>query len=181
MAEPFLSEIRIVAFSFAPRNWAFCDGRLMSISQNTALFSLLGNTFGGDGRSTFGLPDLRGRAPVGLNNRTFDLGLAAGEETHILNVSELPAHTHALNATTDPASSGNPVGNLAATSDPTVGDVYGSPTQLVPMATGAIQLTGGDPSRTSPTDTTALPHENMQPFLTLNFIICLAGVFPSRS
>lgn len=180
MSEPFLSEIRMVVFSFAPKNWATCDGQLMSIAQNTALFSLLGTTFGGDGRLNFRLPDLRGRAPVGLSQRDFYLGQAGGEETHILNGNELPAHTHALNATTDPASSGNPVGNLAATSDPAVGDVYGSPTQLVAMAASAIQLTGGDPSRTSPTDTTALPHENMQPFLTLNFIICLAGVFPRR-
>lgn len=173
MADPFVAEIRIVPFNFAPKGWAFCNGQILPLSQNTALFSLLGTTYGGDGRSNFALPDLQGRAPMqpgqgpGLSLR--DLGESGGSETVTLLESEIPAHTHALRASTFPAQSADPTGAVLAR---TVGGaVYNPDTgNQVPMAPEAVATVGG-----------SLPHNNLQPYLTLNFAIALQGVFPPRS
>ena len=164
MAEPFLSEIRIASFNFAPKGWALCNGQLLPINQNQALFSLLGTTFGGDGRVNFALPDFRSRLPVHVG-AGFTLGQRGGEEAHTLSVSEMPQHTHLMRSNTDNATSPNPQGNyLARTPDP----VYAAPTNLVAMHPASVSSTGS-----------SQPHLNMMPFLTLNFIIALQGIFPS--
>jgi microcystin-dependent protein len=172
MADPFVAEIRIFPFNFAPRGWAWCDGQLLPLSQNTALFSLLGTTYGGDGKSTFALPDLQGRAPMhpgqGPGLSLHDLGETGGSETVTLLESEIPAHTHTLRASSDPANSRNPDGRALAR---TVGGfAYGSPASLVPLAPEAVTPAGG-----------GQPHNNMQPYLTFYFCIALQGVFPPRS
>lgn len=173
MADPFVAEIRAFPFNFAPKGWAFCDGQVLPISQNTALFSLLGTTYGGDGKSTFALPDLQGRAPMhwgqgpGLSLR--DLGEAGGYETVSLLESEIPAHAHTLRASSDVASLRGPGSGgrvLAQTPDD---QLYGSPGALVWAAGEALTPTGGDQ-----------PHNNMQPYLTVSFCIALQGVFPPR-
>ncbi|HWN10691.1 MAG TPA: tail fiber protein [Pyrinomonadaceae bacterium] len=166
MAEPFLSEIRIMSFNFAPKGWAQCNGQLMPINQNQALFSLLGTTYGGDGRVNFGLPDLRGSVPI-HEGQGFTLGQKGGEQAHTITMSEMPAHTHVENATnTDVAAnrtaipSNNflgPVNNLYAAN--------GNMTTLNPQTVGNV---GGSQA-----------HLNMQPFLVLTFCIALQGIFPS--
>jgi microcystin-dependent protein len=172
MADPFVAEIRIFPFNFAPKGWAWCNGQLLPISQNTALFSLLGTTYGGDGKSTFALPDLEGRAPMhpgqGTGLSLHDLGETGGSETVTLLESEIPVHSHALQASSQPADQSSPQGNLTASvgSD----DLYGSAESLVPMAPEALSPAGGDQ-----------PHNNMMPFLTFYFNIALQGVFPPRS
>jgi microcystin-dependent protein len=169
---PYLGEIRIFAGNFAPTGWAICDGSLLPISQNTALFSLLGTMYGGDGRTTFGLPDLRGRVPIGagqgsgLTNRT--QGEMGGEESHVLTVPEIPSHTHNIVAdtsvaTTDRPGSGVPARNAAGIPQ------YGTG-QTGVMQAGIVTLTGGNNA-----------HNNMQPYTTINYIIALTGVFPSRN
>ena len=169
MSDPFVAEIRIFPFNFPPRGWAFCNGQLMPISQNTALFSLLGTTYGGDGKSTFALPDLQGSAPMqpgqgqGLSLR--DLGEQSGVESITLLVSEIPLHTHNYQATEEAANENNPKDNAPAAG---VG-MYAQPNNLTPMAFQALSPAGG-----------GLPHNNMQPYLTLNFCIALQGVFPQR-
>ena len=171
MSEPFVGEIRMFAGNFAPRGWAFCDGQLLAVSQNDALFSLLGTVYGGDGRTTFGLPDLRGRVPIhagqgpGLSPRR--LGAKAGSEKETLTVNQLPSHTHPLRATTVSGTSNNPPGNLTAES-PSV-DLYfeGDPTENT--ASTSITNTGGSQS-----------HTNLAPFLCVHFIIALVGIYPSR-
>lgn len=173
MADPFVAEIRIFPFNFAPKGWAMCNGQILPISQNTALFSLLGTTYGGDGKSTFALPNLEGNAPMhagqgsGLSVR--DLGEVGGVETVSLLVSEIPLHTHSLNANdfTGDKTVPSPTTSLAASQG---GNLYatGSPS-LVQMAFQAAPPAGG-----------GLPHNNMQPYLTLNFCIALQGVFPPR-
>jgi microcystin-dependent protein len=168
MADPFIAEVRIVPFNFAPRGWAFCDGQILPIAQNTALFSLLGTTYGGNGTSNFALPNLQGRAPShpgqgpGLPPRT--LGEQTGTESVVLLASEMPAHTHSAGVTTAPASRANPVGGRFGT---TIDATY---------AAGASSATGGlhGPAGSSQ------PHDNMQPSLVLNFIIALQGIFPPR-
>ena len=173
MADPFVAEIRIFPFNFAPKGWAFCDGQLLPISQNTALFSLLGTTYGGDGKSNFALPDLQGSAPMywgqgpGLSLR--DQGESGGEETVTLLQTEMPAHQHALQAGQDQADQQQPSAVRAiGQSQPFIYKKPAASTQqLAPQAVGA---SGGD-----------LPHNNMQPYLTLNFNIALQGVFPARS
>lgn len=174
MADPFVAEIRIFPFNFAPKGWAWCDGQLMPLSQNTALFSLLGTTYGGNGKSNFALPDLQGRAPMhpgqGPGLSLHDLGETGGSETVSLLESEIPAHSHALNASSFPANSRNPSGALLAR---TVGGnaympVAGS--QLTQMAPQAAAPAGGD-----------APHNNMMPYLTFYFCIALQGVFPPRT
>ncbi len=170
MADPFVAEIRIFPFDFAPKGWAFCNGQLLPISQNTALFSLLGTTYGGDGKSTFALPDLQGSAPMhpgqgqGLSLR--DLGEQSGSETVTLLVSEIPAHTHQMMAlgafSNQPSPANNTWGRAAA--NPYTNAQNGQ------MSVQALNVTGG-----------SLPHNNMQPYLTLNFCIALQGVFPPRS
>lgn len=169
MSEPFLAEIRMVGFNFAPQGWALCDGQILSINQNQQLYSLLGTTYGGDGRTTFGLPDLRGRTPIHVGNG-YSEGDSPGEETHTLSTGEMPQHDHSARASDAAASepavtaAGNEV--LATAGAP----VYQSATNLTTMAGGSVSGAGGGQA-----------HENMQPFMTLNFCIALQGIFPSRS
>jgi microcystin-dependent protein len=167
MAEPFLSEIRIMSFVFPPKGWALCNGQLLPINQNQALFSLLGTTFGGDGRVNFALPDLRGRTPIHVGSG-HTLGERGGEQAHTLSIAELPTHTHVLSGTSAAAATGSPAGGLLAQTDATTGDVYGAAASLVAMAPQAIANVGGSQA-----------HLNMQPFLTLSFCIALQGIFPS--
>ena len=167
MSEPFLAEVRIVGFNFPPRGWATCDGQILPINQNQSLFSLLGTTYGGDGRTTFALPDLRGRTPIHTGSG-HSLGSKAGEENHALSVAEIPAHDHMAQGTSDPASSPIPTGNLLADSAPN--EVYHAPTNLVALRQGTTGNTGGGQG-----------HANMQPSLVLNFVIALQGLFPSRN
>ena len=172
MSEPFIGEIRMFAGNFAPRGWAFCDGELLAVSQNDALFSLLGTIYGGDGRTTFGLPDMRGRIPIhaghgpGLSNRR--LGAKGGEEKVTLTVNQLPSHGHEVSASAASASSGNPSNNVSANTAPT--NIY-STALAVPqtMNSAAVSATGGSRS-----------HTNLMPALCIHFIIALVGIYPSR-
>ena len=166
MAEPFLSEIRIFSFGFAPKGWAMCNGQLLPINQNQALFSLLGTTFGGDGRVNFALPDLRGQVPIHVGNG-HTLGEKGGEQAHTLNIAEIPTHVHTLNATSTAANQIVPTSALLAASAST-DPVYGNPAALVAMDPTSIGNVGGSQA-----------HLNMQPFLTLTFGIALQGIFPS--
>lgn len=165
MAEPFLSEIRMMSFVYAPRGWALCNGQLLPINQNQGLFSLLGTTFGGDGRVNFALPDLRGRTPIHVGSG-HTLGERGGEPAHTLSIAELPEHTHVLNGTTANAVNTPSASTVLARSNPQ--PVYASPANLVAMAPTTVTNTGGSQA-----------HLNMQPFLTLNFCIALQGIFPS--
>jgi microcystin-dependent protein len=169
MAEPFLSEIRIMSFNFAPKSWAMCNGQLMPINQNQALFSLLGTTYGGDGRINFALPDLRGQVPIHVGSG-HTLGEKGGEQAHTLSIAELPTHTHVLSAsaTAANASPPTPIGNILADSAPA--QAYGPPAALVAMNPGSVTNTGGSQA-----------HLNMQPFLILTFCIALQGIFPSQT
>lgn len=164
MAEPFLSEIRIMSFVFAPKGWALCNGQLLPINQNQGLFSLLGTTFGGDGRVNFALPDLRARTPIHVGSG-HTLGERGGEQAHTLTTAEMPAHTHVLNGSS--AASG---GNSVPTNRFLGGgnNVYRAPASLTPMNPGTVTTAGGSQA-----------HLNMQPFLTLSFCIALQGIFPS--
>lgn len=164
MAEPFLSEIRIMSFGFPPKGWALCNGQLLPINQNQALFSLLGTTFGGDGRVNFALPNLQGRTPIHVGNG-HTLGEAAGQQAHTLSISELPTHTHVARFSTTAATTDNGASNVPAQ---TVTPIYGPAQSLVAMAPGSVANVGGSQA-----------HLNMQPFLTLNFCIALQGIFPS--
>ena len=173
MSDPFLSEIKIFSFNFAPQGWAMCNGQLLPINQNQALFALLGTTYGGNGQTNFALPDLRGRTPVHSGSE-ISLGQKAGEEVHNLNQSELPTHVHFANAVA-PATGGTNVniaaGNYLSNSAPA--EIYnagaGSP-GLVALHPGSLANVGG-----------SQPHENRQPLLTLTFGIALVGIFPSRN
>jgi microcystin-dependent protein len=164
MSDPFLSEIRILSFAYAPRGWAMCNGQVLPINQNQALFSLLGTTYGGDGRVTFALPNLRGRTPLHRSD-THPLGQSSGAAAHTLTTSELPQHTHAVFALTADATARTAVGNMAAYAHD---EAYSVPGPMVAAAAAAIAPSGG-----------SQPHSNMQPFLTLNFCIALQGIFPS--
>jgi len=170
--EPLLGQIKLIAFNFPPKGWAFCDGQLMAINQNQALFSLLGTTYGGDGRQTFALPDLRGRIPVGMGQgpglQNYTLGQRGGEEFHTLTVAELPAHSHPVYADGAPGSSALPTGALPARNGSATPD-YGSPPNAT-LAPASLGSAGG-----------GQPHENRKPTLTLHYIIALQGVFPSQS
>lgn len=172
MSEPFVAEIRIFAGNFAPRGWAFCDGQLLPISQNTALFSLIGTTYGGDGRSTTALPDLQGRAPMhpgrgpGLTSRR--LGQRGGVELVTLSEAQMPNHTHSMEAVLRPADENDPAGLYYGLTPGN--NLYGSANNLTPMADQALDSTGGSQA-----------HNNLQPFLAMNFIIALVGLYPSRS
>jgi microcystin-dependent protein len=165
MSEPFLGEVKIISWNFPPKGWAFCNGQLLPINQNQALFSILGTTYGGDGRVNFGLPNLQGRTPVHVGNGIV-LGDRGGETAHTLNISELAAHSHA------------PVGNSAqATLSGPSGNLWGSDssnpfnqTSNVAMNPACVLPTGGNQ-----------PHENMSPYLVLNFIVALQGIFPSQN
>lgn len=163
MAEPFLSEIRLMSFVFAPKGWALCNGQLLPINQNQALFSLLGTTFGGDGRVNFALPDLRGRTPIHVGSG-HTLGERGGEQAHTLSTAELAGHTHSLNAGAQGNATSGANGVLANGGS----DLYMPPQGLVAMNPGAIPSVGGSQA-----------HLNMQPYLTLTFCIALQGIFPS--
>ena len=171
MTEPFTGEIRRFAGTFAPRGWALCDGQLVGVSQNDALFSLYGTIYGGDGRSTFGLPDMRGRIPVhwgtgpGLTPRR--IGQKSGTETVTININEMPAHTHQLNANTQNGDSNAPAGRVPALSNGE--DIYSPPSNQL-MNINVISKTGGSQK-----------HTNLQPTLCVNFIAALFGIYPSRS
>jgi microcystin-dependent protein len=171
-AQPFLGEIFASGFNFAPQGYAFCDGTLLSIVQNTALFSLLGTTFGGDGRTTFGLPDLRSRVPLmfgqGNGLSPYNLGDNGGVENVTLNQAQMPMHSHQLNASSANGSSTSPSGGVSAKSSQ-ADKVYGAANGAI-MSGGAIGVAGGNQA-----------HENRQPFLALNYYIALVGIFPSRS
>jgi microcystin-dependent protein len=170
MSEPFLSELKLVSFNFPPKGWAMCNGQLLPINQNQALFSLLGTTYGGDGRVNFGLPNLQGRVPAHMGGG-FTLGQRYGEETHTLSISELPQHSHPMRA-----SSGNPTQNApnnavyADTGSVQGLNIYRSGNPAVGMSASAITNVGG-----------SQPHLNDQPYLVLNWIIALQGIFPSQN
>jgi microcystin-dependent protein len=166
MSEPFLSEIRIMSFGFPPKGWALCDGQLLPINQNQALFSLLGTTYGGDGRVNFGLPDLQSRVPMHMGNG-HTLGERGGEQAHTLSISELPAHTHTPSASADAPSKPSAAGNLWATGN---AQVYAAmPDSAMNQACTPVSIGGSQ------------AHLNMQPFLTLSFCIALQGIFPSQT
>lgn len=169
MAEPFLSEIRIMSFGFPPKGWALCDGQLLPINQNQGLFSLLGTTYGGDGRVNFGLPNLQGRAPVHMG-AGHTLGERGGEQGHTLSISEIPTHTHTAKGTGAAADQIIPAANYSGDTGGTA--VYATATggNLVAMNAGTIATVGGSQA-----------HLNMQPFLVLNFSIALQGIFPSQT
>ena len=171
MSEPFLGEVKIVGFNFPPRGWALCDGQILPINQNQSLFSLLGTTYGGDGRSTFALPDLRGRTPIHVGDGRTQ-GERAGEERSARNETEMPIHTHSLNAVAGNANQPSPADNLLAVPPGSVGNIYSDTgATLNQNLNGAtIANTGG-----------VQGHENMQPFLVVHFVIALQGLFPSRN
>ena len=169
MAEPFLSEIRLMSFVFAPRGWALCNGQLLPINQNQALFALLGTTYGGDGRVNFALPDLRGRSPLHVGAGT-SLGERDGEEAHTLTVAELPGHSHALSASSDVANTHLPGAALPA------GKPRGGINRYAAAGSGNTAL---HPGSLTPALGGGQPHNNLQPYLTLNFVIALQGIFPS--
>ena len=163
MAEPFLSEIRIMSFVFAPKGWALCNGQLLPINQNQGLFSLLGTTFGGDGRVNFALPDLRGNVPIHVGSG-HTLGEKGGSQAVTLSIAQLPTHTHVFNASQSNASTPIATNNVFGTSN----NMYAAATNLVSINSATITNVGGSQA-----------HLNMQPFLTLNFCIALQGIFPS--
>ena len=175
MADPFVAEIRIFPFNFAPKGWAWCDGQLLPLSQNTALFSLLGTTYGGDGKSNFALPDMQGNAPMhpgqGPGLSLHDLGETGGTETVTLLQSEIPVHSHAMKATVENGTQGTLAPNITLATS-IAGSLYQSNTNsnLVTMNPQAISPAGGDQ-----------PHNNMMPYLTLYFNIALQGVYPPRT
>ncbi|MCP4164323.1 MAG: phage tail protein [Chloroflexi bacterium] len=173
MSEPFLAEVKIVGFNFAPRGWAFCDGQILPINQNQSLYSLLGTTYGGDGRTTFALPDLRGRTPIhvgGSDGVSHKLGQRGGEEAHTLAVQEMPSHHHGGQGINGPNDDADPEDRLPAIAE---GNTYRpdstANTTVVPMGATSTNDGGGQ------------AHENMQPYLAVNFCIALQGLFPSRN
>jgi microcystin-dependent protein len=165
MATPFIGEIKMMSFNFPPKGWAFCNGQLLPINQNQALFSLLGTMYGGNGQTNFALPDLRGRVPIHFNS-SFPQGSRQGEEFHTLTLAELPAHTHAVTASSNVADQGSPGANYWAVNS---SNTYASVADSL-MAAQCVSAVGG-----------SQPHENRSPFSTISFCIALTGIFPSRS
>jgi microcystin-dependent protein len=164
MAEPFLSEIRIMSFNYPPQGWAFCNGQFLPINQNQALFSLLGTTYGGNGQTTFALPNLQGRVPIHVGNK-HTLGEAAGSSAVTISQQTMPQHLHFMQATTIDATTPQPNGNLFASSGSTF---YSNVQNLIPAAPSTVSNVGGSQA-----------HTNMMPYLVLNFCIALQGIFPS--
>ena len=169
MSTPYLAEIRLTSFAFAPRGWAMCNGQVLPINQNTALFSLLGTTYGGNGVTTFALPNLQARMPMHVSG-AHPLGESGGEAFHTLLAGEMPSHGHALRASSKPAASSSPNGGVLAQPARTGTPAYAAAAGLVPLNPAAITASGG-----------GQPHENMPPYLAMNFIIALQGIFPSRN
>ena len=167
MAEPFLAEVRMMSFGFPPKGWATCDGQLLPINQNQALFSLLGTTFGGDGRVNFGLPDLTGRTPMHMGSG-HTLGERGGEQAHTLSISEIPTHVHSANASNNAGTDVIPANDLLGNSAPNT--VFGPVQDLTALRASTVANIGGSQA-----------HLNMQPFLTVNFCIALQGIFPSQT
>ena len=166
MAEPFLAEIRIMSFIFPPKGWALCNGQFLPINQNQALFALLGTTYGGNGQTTFALPDLRARVPIHVSG-AHTLGESAGQAAHTLTIAQLPTHLHTAGAsTTSTGGNDNPTNRFLGSAN----NVYAAPSNLTPINPGTITNTGGSQA-----------HLNQQPFLTLSFCIALQGIFPSRN
>src|SRR5665213_462183 len=183
MAQPFISQIEAFAFNFPPKGWAFCNGQLLPINQNQALFSLIGTFYGGNGSTTFALPNLQGRVPAhmgeGLLGQNLQLGEVGGEEAHVVNISEMPAHTHPVNADSTAAAATKPAtstvlgksSGTSSTSQALAIDAYSSSTSPAsPLDSRTISSVGG-----------SQPHENRQPYLTLSYCIALVGIFPSRN
>lgn len=174
MADPFVAEIRIFPFNFAPKGWAWCDGQLLPLSQNTALFSLLGTTYGGDGKSTFALPDLQGRAPMhpgqGPGLSLHDLGETGGSETVTLLESEIPAHAHTARAIAPAQANQDDASPNVMLATVTGANIYAAPNALQSLSNQTLAPAGGDQ-----------PHNNLMPYLTFYFAIALQGVFPPRS
>ena len=169
MAEPFLAEIVMFGGNFAPRGWALCDGQILPINQNQSLYAVLGTTYGGDGRTSFALPDMRGRTATGFDGATRQ-GQKSGEETVTLTGDQIPAHTHAAVGSVGEASSGDPTNRVAATAEEPVYVDYAAGSSAVAMGANMLTNSGG-----------AQAHDNMQPFLTVSYCIALQGLFPSRS
>lgn len=168
MSEPFLAEIKIMSFNFPPKGWAFCNGQLLPMNQNQALFSLLGTTYGGDGRVNFGLPNLQGRTPMHMGN-SHTLGELGGEQAHTLSMPEIPTHTHVVNAANVPATTNAP-SNARMIAQSVGANMYGAASNLGNMSTQALATVGNSQT-----------HLNMQPYLTLSFCIALQGIFPSQN
>ena len=168
MSEPFLSEIKIVSFNFPPKGWALCNGQLLPINQNQALFALLGTTYGGNGQTNFALPNLRGRVPIHFD-ASHNLGEAAGSTSVTVNIQQLPTHMHALQATNQDVVA-NRTGDPAANFLGPANNQYGQPSNLTTLHPSSVSSVGG-----------SQPHNNMMPYLVLNFIIALQGIFPSRN
>jgi microcystin-dependent protein len=167
MGTPYMSEIKIVAFNFAPKGWAQCNGQFLPINQNQALFSLLGTTYGGNGQTTFALPNLRGQVPLHVGGNFNVQGQAGGEETHTLTLNEMPQHNHAFAANKGPGTVATPNGAVLAKAP---ANTYAAAASLVALAPATLSNTGGSQA-----------HENRQPYLVLLFCIALQGVFPSRN
>jgi microcystin-dependent protein len=169
MAEPFLAELRMMSFVFPPKGWALANGQLLPINQNQALFSLLGTTFGGDGRVNFGLPNLQGMVPIHMG-QGFTLGQRGGEQAHTLSMSEMPTHTHLVNANSNSANTTNTPTSSLSLAASIASQIYGPITNAVTMGGKTISTVGGSQA-----------HLNMQPFLTISFCIALQGIFPSQT
>lgn len=169
MSEPYLAEIRMTAFNLAPKGWALCNGQLLAINQNQALFSILGTTYGGNGVTTFALPDLRGRAPA-HTGPSFNLGQQAGAARHTLSAAEMPAHTHNLGISTAVSHVADPAARVLGNVEAGAVNYYAPLDASAQLAANTVANSGG-----------GQPHENMQPYLTVNFIIALQGIFPSRN
>jgi microcystin-dependent protein len=170
MSQPYIGEVRLVGFSFAPYGWSICNGQLISIAENSTLFQLIGTTYGGDGQSTYGLPNLQGRIPIhqGSNSmNTYVPGQLGGVESVTVTLNQFPAHNHLLSALSTAGGSNSPTGNVTAS----LANAYFKATPADPMSSAALGSSGGG----------SLPHDNMQPYLALNWVIALFGIFPSQS